>query len=308
MDPLIGAAAISGLASLGGGFMSAQGASNANANNMMLNQQNQTFQNNVNAANWEHDQAMANYNWNHQLEQNQFNWNAMEWSAKNNADQADVSRQWQEHMSNTAYQRAMADMRAAGLNPILAYQQGGASTPTGAMGSASPASAGTPSGSVTGSQAPSNKFQAVNTQEELGRAIGRAASTAVDTYKMGADAKQTRAQTELIEPGGPQHNLIRKQEAHESAKIDKTTTETDINRQEEVNRKATERYINANTAKTAADTANVLKEGGLLDTYGSKTAPDTTERMMRILQDTIMGNIQSQHVNPQRPPGYKPTE
>ena len=38
-------------------------------------------------------------------------------------------------MSNTSYQRAIADMKKAGINPIMAFQQGGASTPGGSSAS-----------------------------------------------------------------------------------------------------------------------------------------------------------------------------
>lgn len=41
-----------------------------------------------------------------------------------------ANRDWSERMSNSAYQRAMDDMKKAGLNPMLAYQQGGASVPS----------------------------------------------------------------------------------------------------------------------------------------------------------------------------------
>jgi hypothetical protein len=48
-----------------------------------------------------------------------------------NKQEAQIARDWQEYMSNTSYQRMMQDLQKAGINPLFAISQGGASTPSG---------------------------------------------------------------------------------------------------------------------------------------------------------------------------------
>lgn len=95
IDDLLVGAAISGIGSIGAGLFNMESTEETNAANAALAAQTREF----------------------------------------NAKEAEKNREFQERMSSSAYQRGMADMRSAGLNPILAYSQGGASAPTGSAAS-----------------------------------------------------------------------------------------------------------------------------------------------------------------------------
>lgn len=71
-----------------------------------------------------------------QLLANSDNKDENEKNRKFNFEQAQLNRQFQADMSNSAYQRVTQDMTKAGLNPMLAIQNGGASTPSGSAASA----------------------------------------------------------------------------------------------------------------------------------------------------------------------------
>jgi len=77
---------------------------------------------------------------------------------------------FQREMSNTAYQRAMTDIRAAGINPLL-MTPGGASTPSGAMASL--------------------------TAPEPGKIGAGLASSAKDAIVLNADVQNKNSSTEL---------------------------------------------------------------------------------------------------------------
>lgn len=174
-----------------------------------------------------------------------------------NTQEAEASRQWQERMSNSAYQRTMEDMKKAGLNPILAYQKGGASTPGGATASLSSPGGASASSSAPSGQAASSGATSSPSAPMLPSVAQNAIATAMEWARTEPMIKNMQ-QTE---------RNLKEEELRIAADSKRITTQANVNRR-------LEEQIEQQT-QTEAQRTDAMRKGagiGRIDEqfYGSK--------------------------------------
>lgn len=119
---------------------------------------------------------------------------------KANRDIAREQMAFQRQMSNSSYQRAVRDLKLAGLNPALAYSQGGATTPGGAStkmeNTMAPLAEGVQSAGAVALQAQLQKAQIANLNAQSQKTLVEANQVSLESKLRVGDLSKRVALTD----------------------------------------------------------------------------------------------------------------
>lgn len=118
---------------------------------------------------------------------------------KQNLSSAQAQMEFQKRMSDTAHQREVKDLIAAGLNPMLSAKFGGASTPGGASATVANSAAAGDAGSLNAAQVDLVRAQTRAAEAQAAASSAQAAKTAAETPGATADSSLKSIEAGLAE-------------------------------------------------------------------------------------------------------------
>lgn len=199
-------------------------------------------------------------------------------------DTASEQTEFQREMSNSSYERQVADMKAAGLNPMLAYtKMGGASTPSGAQAV------------VEDVMTPS-----INSGVAAARVAAEIKNMMQVNENLKSENQKINAETALAETAAAKNQAdtavasvmlpkIEQETRTSVTSADLNTANADLAREglrkinAEVARIIEESHLTAIQAeKVWAEIDNVKKQGGLIDAQTGNTVADTKLRNLSL--------------------------